>query len=93
MPKRKNSSDGGWKPFPQLREKVPIVFMFKPTYYKMVSTNKELEQWEQCMIEQVGFSKNSPLFQRDAQGKLMIVGGTSISACGLDPMGNQVADD
>jgi hypothetical protein len=41
----------GLRPFPK---NMPAVFMFQPTHYKMMTSPKELREWERLMIEYVG---------------------------------------
>jgi hypothetical protein len=45
------SENSGMKKFS--RENVPVVFMFQPTQYKIVSPD-EHKQWEKDLIEKVG---------------------------------------
>lgn len=80
-------------PFPHWKEAVPlykpgrtvpVVFMFQPTHYRVVSTPKELQLWEQMMIERVGFERNSPILKRGPKTARMMRGRETIS--GKAPM-------
>jgi len=44
-------------PFPKVRGTTPVVFMFQPKRYKVVSTPEELRLWEKMMIEHVGMKR------------------------------------
>jgi hypothetical protein len=59
-------SDPDLKPFP--KEGRPVVFMFQPTHYKVVSPDK-LQEWERKLVEKVGLEG----FKRDDSIKTAII--------------------
>ena len=75
----------GAERFPESAERTPVVFMLKPTHYKVVETPEELRLWERLMIERIGFDPDSPTLRRDEGGDVeMRMGRETIS--GKAPM-------
>ena len=56
MPNKKSTSDTSKRKKWPARPKEPVVFMFQPTEYEVVPSER-LSEWEQMMRKSVGFSE------------------------------------